>query len=72
MDIGNATTGKPLLASLPLVPGMYPAGNLLSQYAYLGIGAAYLFPVTATAEEWPGETTIGTDWALIWGDTVYE
>ena len=69
MDIGDATTDTPLLASIPLVPGVYPADNLLGQYAYLGIGSAYIVNSTNTTEEWPGESTLGNDWQLVWGDT---
>ena len=70
MDVGNADTGLPLLASIPLVPGRTPAGNILGQYTYLGIGSAFVVPNGTPTEDWPSEYTLGTDWALLWGDTI--
>ena len=71
IDIGNATTGLPLVASVPLIPGNYPSANILGQYSYLAIGSAYVVNITNTDEEWPSETTLGTDWQLWWSDTLY-
>lgn len=58
-----------LLSSIPLVPGDYPAANLLQQYKYKKMGSAYLINVSGTSEQWPSSSTLGTDWLLIWGDT---
>ena len=69
MDVSDATTDTALLSSIPLVPGNYPAGNILGQYAYLRIGSAYIVNQSNAAEEWPGISTLGTDWKLVWGDT---
>jgi hypothetical protein len=61
--------GEPLLASVPLVPGDWPAENILGQYKYLGIGGAYIAPAAkGPKEEWPGADTLGVDWLLIWND----
>lgn len=67
MDLSK--DGTALVASLPLVPGNNPAANLLHQYQHLEIGSMFLLKVGATEEEWPGETTLATNWAIIWGDT---
>ena len=60
--------GSPILATLPLVPGSGNSKNLLRQQAYLGIGSMYLVNVSGTSEEYPSSSTLGTDWALLWGD----
>ena len=68
MDIANAL-GLPLLASIPLVPGDDPAGNILHQYQYLNIGSCFVIKISDTTEQYPGETSLGTDWVLAWDDT---
>jgi hypothetical protein len=61
--------GAPLLASLPLIPGDWPAENILGQYEYLGIGGAYIVPASQSPqEEWPGADTLGGGWLLVWSD----
>jgi hypothetical protein len=58
-----------ILAGMPLVPGQPPESNILSQYAYLRIGSAYLLNISGVAEDWPSMTSLGVDWNLAWGDT---
>lgn len=58
--------GNNLVAGLPLVPGEYPAANILEQYSYLGIGDAYLINTAGTDEQYPSEDTLGEDWKLVW------
>lgn len=61
--------GEYIVSSIPLVPGDYPAGNLLGQYEYLGIGGAYLVPMsTLPPEEWPTANNLGSEWVLVWSD----
>ena len=69
MSIANPSTGILYIDSLPLVSGDYPAHNLLGQYAYLGIGSAYLYNAGNVAADRPDDTNLGTDWLLLWGDT---
>jgi len=69
MKIIDSVTGTTLLDSIPLVPGNYPAGNILGQYAYLKIGSAYIVNVANSELEWPDNKTLGTDWILAWDDT---
>lgn len=71
MDIADANN-NPLLTSIPLVPGNYPAANLLGQYSYLEIGSAYLLNVAGVNEDHPSATDLGTSWNLIWSDTPEE
>jgi hypothetical protein len=59
-----------LLDSVPLVPGGYPADNILEQYGYLGIGSAFIVKSSNVAADYPSDTTLGTDFLLVWGDTL--
>lgn len=57
--------GNMLISALPLVP----AQNILEQFAYMGIGSAYVLPRTQVKEQWPSAETLTADWYLIWSDT---
>ncbi|MGM9571232.1 MAG: phage baseplate plug protein [bacterium] len=59
-----------LLSAIPLIPGEGKALNILEQYSYLQIGAAYIVPVESINEEYPSINTLGSKWALVWGDTA--
>lgn len=54
-----------LVSALPLVP----AQNILEQFAYMGIGSAYVLPRTQVKEQWPSAETLTADWYLVWSDT---
>lgn len=60
-----AKDGETLLSSLPLKP----AQNILEQFAYLGIGSAYIVPKSEAAAQWPGATDLSANWYVIWSDT---
>jgi len=45
MDISDSNNNL-LVASTPLITGLWPAGNLLQQQAYLRIGSAYIVNVS--------------------------
>lgn len=62
--------GNPLLSSIPLITGSYPAANILGQYGYLGIGSAYVINASNSTLDYPNNTNLGTDFVLIWGDTA--
>lgn len=64
-DVNN----NPLVTSVPLITGWYPAGNLLAQYQYLEIGSAYLLNTGNATTDYPNAQNLGL-WALLWGDTV--
>jgi hypothetical protein len=68
MSVADAL-GNPLLSSIPLVCGYYPAANVLQQYAYLGIGSAYVLNSSGTNQDIPDSTTLGSDFLLLWSDT---
>ena len=61
--------GNPILASLPMITGYYPAANLLKQYRYLGIGSAYIINASGVPQDSPDATNLGTDFVLLWDDT---
>ena len=64
-------TDKVLVTSIPLYSGKYPAANLLEQYSYLRIGSAWLVKVNQdTKSDYPNDMNLGTDFLLMWGDTV--
>lgn len=70
-------TNTLLLDAVPVLTGQYPAANLLRQYQYLGIGSAYLVPVSSTLPDNPDFNTLGTSttstaptFLLIWMDSV--
>ena len=68
LDISKA--GVMQVSALSLVPGDYPAGNLMRPYKYLNLGSIYLIKAFAgNAEEYPGIDTLGSEWVMIWGDT---
>ena len=58
-----------LVDSIPLVPGYYPAGNILGCYVHLHIGSVYLVNISNSSEDYPTQNTLATDWILIWSDT---
>ena len=61
--------GQPLIASVPLLTGLYPAANLLAQYQYMQIGSAYLLNTSGAATDYPSATNLNT-YTLVWGDNV--
>jgi len=61
--------GSPLVASVPLLTGLYPASNLLAQYQYLQIGSAYLLNTSGADTDYPGATNLNA-YTLVWGDNV--
>jgi hypothetical protein len=67
MTIKDAT-GNLLLDSIPMLCGVYPAANILAQYAYLQIGSAFLVNVSNTTQDSPGASSLGTDFLLLWDD----
>lgn len=69
MDISDVN-GNLLLASIPLITGEWPAANLLAQYAYLGIGSAYVINAGQAAIDYPDSVSLGTSFVLVWSDTA--
>lgn len=70
MSVSDAQTSQTYIDSLPLITGNYPAADLLEQYAYLGIGSATVVKIGSISGDIPDDTVLGTDFVLVWGDTV--
>ena len=70
MDVTNADINARYLTGIPLVPGDYPAGNILAQYSYLKIGSAYMVKLSDLIDPLPQPNNLGTEWFLVWGDNV--
>lgn len=62
-------TGNLLLDSIPLITGWYPAANILAQFAYLGIGSAFVINDGNSTSDYPGRNDLGTAFGLLWSDT---
>jgi hypothetical protein len=62
-------SGNLLIASVPLITGLYPAANLLAQYQYLNIGSAYLLNTGNAPVDYPGPNDLSL-FSLLWGDNV--
>ncbi|USG65158.1 hypothetical protein NDK47_24045 [Brevibacillus ruminantium] len=67
MSIKDHETGALLIDSLPLLPGEYPAANMLSQFSYLGIGSAVLISVSGD-DSMPTFESLGREHLIAWGD----
>jgi hypothetical protein len=63
-------TGTVILDSVPLLTGKYPAADILGQYQYLGIGSAFVVNASNTSLDIPNDTSLGTDFLLVWGDSA--
>lgn len=61
--------GNPLISSVPLITGWYPAANLLAQYQYLNIGSAYLLNTGNANTDYPNSKNLNL-FSLIWSDNV--
>jgi hypothetical protein len=60
---------NPLVASVPLLCGAYPAANLLAQQAYLKIGSCYVINATNDPGDHPDNTNLGSSFVLLWDDS---
>lgn len=65
LTLADASTGTILVDSLPLLTGDYPAGDILGQYEYLGIGHAYVMNAAGSILDHPDDETLGTDFLLV-------
>ncbi len=62
--------GNLILDSVPLVTGLFPAANILGQFAYLEIGSAFVINISQVkSPNFPNNTDLGTDFQLDWSDT---
>ena len=66
MDVADQY-GNLLVASVPLVTGVWPAANILAPYDYLKIGSAYVINSSGGATDIPDASSLGSSFVLIWG-----
>ena len=69
MSIYDSASNALILDAIPLLTGSYPAGDLLGQYKYLGLGRATIVNVGNSTMDSPDSTNLGTDFLLAWGDS---
>lgn len=69
MKVSDQATGVVLVDSVPFLMGEDGAANILGQYEYLGIGSAYIVPITQVDMDRPDGTNLGTEFVLLWGDS---
>ena len=65
--------GNLVLASTPLLTGIYPAANLLCQQGYMAIGSAYILNMNNEPirdQDMPDNTNLGSGFLLLWSDTA--
>jgi len=71
MRVSDPNERRVLIDSLPVLIGRYPSANLLEQHVHLGIGSATVVQIgPPTESENPDDTTLGTNFYLMWGDTI--
>lgn len=66
LTVTDGKTDSVLVDSMALVPNI----NLMQQFSYMQIGSAFLFNVSNTQDEYPTEDNLGSDFMLVWGDTL--
>jgi hypothetical protein len=62
--------GVVLLDSIPFVTGSEPAGNILGQFEYMGLGGATIINASQAANDYPNNTQLGVDFYLVWYDNA--
>lgn len=70
MDITKAGDQSSCLVGLPLLPGIYPHNDILEQYRYMELGSAFCIQAQPTELQRPDDSTLGTAFYLLWGDTL--
>ena len=60
--------GNPMVSSIPLVTGVYPAANILGPYGYLGIGSAFVINQSGGTSDLPDDKNLGVLFQILWDD----
>lgn len=66
MDITDSSTGLPLVAGIAMITSTGAYQDLLSQYAYLNIGSAYVVPYSTASNDYPSITDWDANFVLLW------
>jgi hypothetical protein len=73
MSVADDISNEILVDSLPLIAGEFPSANILGQYGFLRIGSCVMVKLNPdNPNVIPNGNNLGTEFALVWGDTVYE
>ena len=70
MTVSDANTSEVLLDTIPLLTSNGYGANILEQYSYKKIGSAYIIKTSNIRDDSPTMNNLGTDFVLMWGDTV--
>lgn len=70
LTIADPKTKVVILDSIPMLTGDYPAADILGQYTYLRLGSACIVKAGNSSLDYPDDLSLGTDFVLVWGDTV--
>lgn len=71
LTVTDARTKETMIDALPIMVGEYPAANLLEQFGHLELGSAVIVKEgDLQGAENPDDTNLGTEYYLVWGDTV--
>lgn len=70
MTIIDGASRETLIDAIPIIAGLYPAANLLEQFAYMKLGSAVVVHQGELPEHNPDDTNLGTEYFLVWGDTI--
>lgn len=58
-----------LISCVPLLTGVWPAANILAPYAYMQLGSAFVINTDGQGPDNPDDSTLGSDFVLLWDDT---
>ena len=65
-------TDEVLFRNLPLLTSMNTTFNILRQLSYKEIGMAGVLPrVIEFSKSMPDDTNLGSEYVLVWGDTIW-
>jgi hypothetical protein len=65
MTVRLSPSADPILDSVPFITGQEPAGNILGQFDYLGIGGMTIINTSQGTNDYPDNSQLGTDFQLI-------
>ena len=71
LTIKDGVSGDILIDSIPLQRGQFPNANLLEQYKYMNLGSVTIVHQGKLPQDAnPNDTNLGTEFFLVWGDTL--
>lgn len=70
LTISDGKTDEILVDDIPILCGIYPYADLLKPYRYKGLGSMFIVPAKDRSPDRPDSTNLGTDYYLLWGDTI--